>query len=142
MRKIVPGGLLSAVLAFAAILALGACGGPERTGQVQAEPIPACEPYRSDPTAFSRCRLFASGLGADLIPEAGRTAGLDAQVRCAPLRTSPAYYQACIEAAAPAAPDPDRPLAGVADAGEPNEAIPTPAIAPAGAQNDTRSPRP
>ena len=97
-----------------AIVAIAGCAGPEPP-QVRAEPVPACEPYRDNPTAFARCRLFALGLGDDLVPEAGRAAGLDAQVRCAPLRTSPEYYGACIEAAQLESEDP----AAVAPGGGP-----------------------
>jgi hypothetical protein len=86
---------------FAAILAalLAGCASPKPpvTAPI-AEPARAADPcpkYR-DPTTFARCRLFSSADGWRFIPEAGRGAGLNAQLRCAALRSNPSAYERCV----------------------------------------------
>jgi hypothetical protein len=102
MRGIILGWLM------AATLALSGCANPTPSGAIRTAAAPAdqCEKYRGDATTFARCQLFTSPLGADLIPAAGRSAELEAQLRCAKFRRSLEPYEACIGIApSPAEPD-------------------------------------
>ena len=99
MRGIILGWLL------AAALVVSGCASPAPSGAIRTAAAPAdqCEKYRGDPTTFGRCQLFTSPLGADLIPAAGRSAGLENQLHCAKFRSSLEQYQACIGVASKAA---------------------------------------
>jgi len=93
---------------------LAACASPKPPAVTadMAGPVRAADPcpkYK-DPTTFARCRLFSSADGWRLIPEAGRGAGLNTQLRCAALRADVKAYERCVStpssvaASAPAAP--------------------------------------
>jgi hypothetical protein len=99
--------------AFLAATLLASCASPKPpvTAHI-AEPVRAADPcakYR-DPTTFAGCHLFSSAGGWRFIPEAGRSADLDTQLRCAALRADANAYERCVStpnslaARAPAAP--------------------------------------
>jgi len=86
---------------LAAILAalLAGCASPRLPAPI-AEPVraaPVAAPVRvadpcakyKDPTTVARCRLFSGADGWRYVPEAGRRADLDTQLRCAALRPNP-----------------------------------------------------
>jgi hypothetical protein len=104
---------LAATLAF-----LASCASPEppRTAQVRQSADP-CRIYDS-PTKMERCHLFTSADGWRFIPEIGRTADLDTQIRCAPVAPDLDVYAHCIGrgtgAAAVATPVPATPAAAPA----------------------------
>jgi hypothetical protein len=95
---------LSRANVFAAVLLiplafLGSCTSstPPVTARI-AEPVQVVDPctkYKSA-TAFGRCRLFTSVERWRFIPEIGRTADLDTQIRCAPVRPDLETYEWCI----------------------------------------------
>jgi hypothetical protein len=89
--------LLAAVLA--ALLA--GCASPKLPATTPiAEPVRAagsCDKYR-DPTTAARCRLFSSADGWQFVPPAGRSADLETQLRCAPLRPKASAYERCVSA--------------------------------------------
>jgi hypothetical protein len=71
---------------------------PVRTPLVTAHvqrPADPCRKYES-PTDFGRCHLFTRANGWRFIPEIGRNADLDTQLRCAPVRTDLDIYAECI----------------------------------------------
>jgi hypothetical protein len=92
MRGVILGWLM------AAALVLSGCANSTSSRAIRTTTASGyqCEQYRGDPTTFARCQLFTSGLGADLIPAAGRSAGLEAQLRCAKFRRSLDRYETCI----------------------------------------------
>jgi hypothetical protein len=92
-RKIVAA-FLAATLA---LLASCASPNPPAAAHLQ-QPADACRKYEN-PTEFGRCRLFTSADGWRFIPEAGRNADLDTQLRCAPVRTDLDAYAECIDRA-------------------------------------------
>ena len=77
---------------------LASCASPEPTAHVQ-ERADRCSEYES-PFEFGRCLLLTSANGWQFIPENGRNADLDTQIRCAPLRPDPEAYVYCISRAA------------------------------------------
>jgi hypothetical protein len=92
--------LFAPIAAFSAATLLGSCASskPPAVPARLAEPVRAADPcakYRS-PTTFARCRLFSGADGWRFIPEAGRGADLDIQLRCAALRPNPEGYERCI----------------------------------------------
>jgi hypothetical protein len=87
----------SSIALLAATLAvLASCAGPKppATAHVQ-QPADPCRKYER-PTDFGRCRLFTSADGWRFIPEIGRNADLDTQLRCAPFRPNLGAYTECI----------------------------------------------
>ena len=100
-RKIVVA-LLAATLA---ILMSCASPKPPATAHVK-NPAHPCLRYKN-PTHFGRCHLFTSADGWRFIPEIGRNADLDTQLRCAPVRTDVDAYTECIGRALAVAVAPD-----------------------------------
>jgi hypothetical protein len=126
--------------AFAAIILiplafLGSCTSstPHATAHV-AEPaqvVDPCTKYKV-PTDFGRCRLFTTVEGLRFIPEIGRNADLDTQIRCAPVRTDLEVYEWCIRrelgtsgSGSLAARAPEAPLASSLSNVEPTNVEPT-----------------
>jgi hypothetical protein len=103
---------LAALAATLAILASCASPDPPATASVQG-PADPCRKYER-PTDFGRCRLFTSADGWQFIPEIGRSADLDTQIRCAPVRPDLDVYAQCIgrARAVAVAPFPAAPAAG------------------------------
>jgi len=115
-------------IAFAAALlaaaALAGCSSPTPTAPAHpvapriAEPAGPCAKYSNDPTMLERCRLYTGADAWRFIPLAGRSADLDTQLRCAPLRRNSGPYERCIAGApqviarAPAAASPTLPGVG------------------------------
>jgi hypothetical protein len=76
--------------------ALAGCASPEPPPTAHAQQqADLCRKYDS-PTDFGRCRLFLSADGWRWIPEIGRNADLDTQIRCAPYRPDLNAYAQCI----------------------------------------------
>jgi hypothetical protein len=97
MRRISDRKIAAAVLA-GSLAFVASCASPKQQApapvhvQQQADP---CGRYESL-TDYSRCRLFTSADGWRFIPEIGRNAGLDTQIRCAPARWDLNAYAGCI----------------------------------------------
>jgi hypothetical protein len=103
-----------AVSLGATLTILTSCASPHppATAHVQGSPADPCRKYES-PTEFGRCRLFMSADGWQFIPEIGRNADLDTQIRCAPVRPDLDVYAECIRRARVlATPLPAAPAAG------------------------------
>jgi len=88
-------------IAFAAVLlaaaALAGCSSsPSPPAAVQvAEPADPCAKY-PDPTENARCQLYTGADAWRWVPLAGRSADLDAKLRCAPFRHNSGPYERCI----------------------------------------------
>ena len=82
---------------------LGSCTSSDSpvTTHVSGKPAGAIDPCTKydAPTDFGRCRLFTSADRWRFIPEIGRNADLDIQIRCAPFRPDLEFYEACIRKA-------------------------------------------
>ena len=82
---------------------LGSCTSSDLpvTTRVSGKPAGAIDPCTKYdvPTDFGRCRLFTSADRWRFIPEIGRNADLDIQIRCAPFRPDLEFYEACIRKA-------------------------------------------
>jgi hypothetical protein len=89
-----------AVFLAATLAILTSCASPKppATAHVQGSPADPCRKYER-PTEFGRCRLFMSADGWQLIPEIGRNADLDTQIRCAPVQPDLGVYAECIHMA-------------------------------------------
>jgi len=74
-----------AIVAAFLTVALTGCASPEApaTAAIQ-QHADLCRKYDS-PYDFGRCRLFLSAEGSRFIPEIGRNADIDTQIRCAPI---------------------------------------------------------
>jgi hypothetical protein len=100
-RKIVAK-LLAATLAI-----LMSCASPKPPARAHVKnPADQCLRYKN-PTHFGRCDLFTSADGWRFIPEIGRAADLDTQIRCAPVAPDLDVYAECIGRRSP------RPLRGM-----------------------------
>jgi hypothetical protein len=98
---------IAAVFLVASLAFLASCANPEpsATADVQ-QHADLCRKYER-PTDFGRCRLFLSAEGWRFIPEIGRNADLDTQIRCAPFRPDLRAYAECIGEASAVAAAPD-----------------------------------
>jgi hypothetical protein len=87
-------------IAAALVLLLASCSGSKRTvSSVKAAPrgdIATCAKYEASPTRRAQCLLLTGPDKHDLIPEIGRRADLDTQVRCHPVRFSVDWYAHCL----------------------------------------------
>jgi hypothetical protein len=86
--------------AAALVLLLASCSGSKRTvSAAKAVPrgdIAACAKYEDSPTRRAQCLLLTGPNKHDFIPEIGRRADLDAQLRCHPVRSSVDSYAFCL----------------------------------------------
>jgi hypothetical protein len=100
-RKIV------AVFLALALAFVASCASPNPPARVHVQgPADPCRKYDS-PTQSGRCHLFTSADGWRFIPEVGRTADLDTQIRCAPVAPDLNVYAECIGKARAVAVAPD-----------------------------------
>jgi hypothetical protein len=83
------------VFLAATVAVLVSCASPKPPAHVQESPANPCRKYES-PTEFGRCHLFMTADGRRFIPEIGRNADLDTQIRCAPVRPDLDVYAECI----------------------------------------------
>ncbi len=87
-------------LAAALVLLLASCSGSKRTlSSAKAAPrgdVVACAKYEASPTRRAQCLLLTGPNKHDFIPEIGRRADFDAQLRCHPVRFSVDLYSHCL----------------------------------------------
>jgi hypothetical protein len=89
-----------AVFVAATLAILTSCASPKppATAHVQGSSADPCRKYER-PTEFGRCRLFMGTDGWQFVPEIGRNADLDTQIRCAPVQPDLDVYAECIRTA-------------------------------------------
>jgi hypothetical protein len=93
--KLVRHGIVAAVLVL-----VGGCAGSEQhappESRAAAQAAERCVAYRRNPTKFAQCLLLAGPDRYGFIPEIGRTADLDTQLRCHFARFDLPTYTHCL----------------------------------------------
>ena len=87
-------------LAAALVLLLASCSGSRQSvSATKAAPrgdVATCAKYEDSPTRRAQCLLLTGPNKHDFIPEIGRRADLDTQLRCHPFRPSVDAYARCL----------------------------------------------
>lgn len=113
---------VAAALSAAMLAFLVGCAADDRR-DVANSADPCLKYENTTATRFGRCRLYTSEDGWQHVPDIGRSADLDTQLRCAPVQSDLEIYAQCIGVA----PAPNAQTAGAASepaSREPNQAGP------------------